>query len=225
MNKQLEDKLFDDILYQAFEDDLKSELTALPSDEELSAVYSPSSHLERRIKKLYRHTSKTAVQVCKRCVVMLLLICSLTFGICMLSPDVRASVKKVFMSVFGTHVTLYFETEEIPIGLYTMNYIPKGYELKEQFEMAEAGIYTYDFVDTHGNTFIIEYAAVDGTAGIDNERHDIIQVKIGEYDGIYAESKKDREYAVLIWSDKVNQFTLRAMLPMNEMIKIAEKIR
>ncbi len=100
----------------------------------------------------------------------------------------------------------------------------EGYSLVDAFESVDTGAYSYTFKDNGGNVIFLDYSATESAIlGLDSERYEMKEVKVGEYDGRFFESNNHEK--ALLWSDNSYFFCLTSTLPIEEMMKIATSIR
>ncbi|MBU5255267.1 DUF4367 domain-containing protein [Tissierella praeacuta] len=105
-----------------------------------------------------------------------------------------------------------------------MNYLPKGYVLKN-FEML-GNITNIEFINNQGDKIRFSYRPEESITNIsvDNENHEIDRCIILENEAFSISSVNDQFDNGVIWNTKGHTFDLWGKLPIDELKKIAESI-
>lgn len=112
-------------------------------------------------------------------------------GVLAFSPQARAVVKQIVKIFYSDHNSYRFGTDYVELhkGDYTLGYIPEGFKLIEEGEMA-TGFYQY-YNGNDGRTLdFLYYSAQAGTIAIDNENMEHKDIKINELEGVIAHDSK-----------------------------------
>ncbi|MDO4380436.1 MAG: DUF4367 domain-containing protein [Clostridia bacterium] len=235
MNEELNEGIFDAALKKAFCDYTDNLLDSFPDCETLSEKYPLSKKEERffeRIMKEKKYGKPLALVYLSRAAVIFLCFVTLAAAVMLSSPTVRAAVKNVFMQWFEKYTLFTFvqtepgkddfqNVEDVKIG-----YIPEGYELGFEDKLPKAFTYIYYSRDNDPNKDImieiIENGVVD--TGLDNEYSKLTKTKINGHDAWINYSENNCAGTVILVGTKIT-VQINAILPKEELVKIAENIR
>lgn len=204
-------------------------ISDIPPEEELNI--NPSEDFNVKMAKLLndpktyvRRRSLSVYQRALRSAAVVLLVVSVLFGLSMLHPVAHAKFAELVRSWFPDHTAYSYEgyTGSVMPKAATLKYVPDGFELVfEEFDDLTA-ILVYQ--SEKGEKMFVEFVSDTGRLHLDNERHEIYTLSVGNSIVDIYESNSARYYSSLVYDDKNNELILviTGSLPIDELIQIFE---
>ena len=221
------DAAFESILRLAFKENFAQEMAELPTDEELAEMYTPSERHEKRMKALFRSARikdmfGKSLRIAKRVAVIIFVLATMMFGVLLVNPEVRATVRNAIINRYMQFTRFQFEsTSDVFVPLeWHLTYVPEGFDIYYSFD--GGNLVHVTFVNQAGEFLIIEYAeALGASFGISstNTRHEEIDYMGITFHILYALSN-DRESSI-VWYNQGYSFAISSILPISTMIQIA----
>ena len=232
MNKnQVNDVVFEALFRQAVIDDFNDEINSIPSNEQMTKLYSFSPEFEIKMKRLFikdsrKDLAKTILLYSKRVASILIIVLGLLFSTLLFNTEVRAAVGKVLVEWYEKFTSFTFEDNKV-IGEkkeWTLGYLPEGY-VQENYEVL-GRITSTEFTNNQGEKIRFSYVPEGSVTNIsvDNENHEIGSCVIlgnEEFSIIALDDKFDNG---VIWNMDGHTFDLWGKIPMDELKKVAESI-
>ena len=225
INKSVDNAVFDAILRKAFTEAFEREVAEIEAQP--SAAGALPEKYRRAERKYYNKKMKQSsgtYAVLRKIAACILICLSVGFAALMAIPTVRASVWDSVVNFYEKYIKFDFNVTaggEETIGEYTLGYVPDGFVRTDAMETPLKNVYKY------GNgqcIFNIEYYYPEGnTIAYDDENGKIHIIEINGVDGYLIEYLGGR-YS-LTWQNNKAVFTIDGDLSVDEMIKIAEKIK
>lgn len=226
---QVNDSIFEALFRQAVIDDYLEEINAIPSNEELSKIYTFSSKFELRMKKLFAREERRErfiilAKYAKRVAAVFVFGVIVLFGALLFNPEVRAAVQKVIIQWYGQFTSFTF-TNELSSNadtniLYT-GYLPDGFK-KHKTEDLTTMTYVI-FLNSVGDEIRIKYSQADNiNLSVDNENHLVEEYTVnGRQTFAVTAISNEFENGVIFDS---NGFVLEiwSSLSIDELLKMAE---
>lgn len=174
-----------------------------------------------RIKGLVKISTKAAVTAAA--------IMGIIFGGLLTQPKIYADVLEIIRRTFPTHDSYEYPTvNSVENPDFDKNvipqYIPDGYTLRYIY-YADYGVdMMFDDIDEHELRF--DYGLAQGSKIlIDNERHEFSEFNLnGITYYFYQAFDEQKEYNTIIWYSGRYSFSIDALLPKDEIVKIAESV-
>lgn len=225
INKSVDNAVFDAILRKAFTEAFEREVTEIEAQP--SAAESLPEKYRKAERKYYNKKMKQSSDtyaVLRKIAACILICLSVGFAALMAIPTVRASVWDSVVNFYEKYIKFDFNVTSVgeeTIGEYTLGYVPDGFVRTSEMETALKNIYIYENGD---HIFNVRYYYPEGnTIAYDDEGGKIHIIEINGVDG-YMVEYPDGTYA-LVWQHKNIIFTVDGDISVNEMKKIAEKIK
>jgi hypothetical protein len=231
--ENMDDDLFEAILKQAVQKNLRNEIEALPSEEELSKMYTFSERHEKRMKKLFaadkrKETRIVVVRWGKTAVAAACIATTVLFGTLLLSSEVRATINNVIISWLDMFTRFEapqsLSNEEFVEREWLPEYLPEGFELADTFEAGE--IVLFEYANADGAMIDFSVRPSEGATYIDNTdmeyriiSENSIAYHVFEVDGT------DDEENVVVWDMQGYRFTVAGTYDVDELLKIALSVR
>lgn len=222
------DHFFDALFRQAVIDNYEQELSAIPTEKELSARYSFSDAHTARMKKLFSQAEKleafrSAAKWARRCAAIVIVGAVVLFGAFMTVPEVRATVKSVIIEWFDqfTKFTSGQDSPKISQG-WEPSYLPEGFTEDERY--GDFGRLTIRYSDATGSTIAFSYIGQSDSASIDNENRSFYEVEAaGTIYYVFEAETSDKGNSV-IWDKEGYRFTTEGQLSISELLNIAKSV-
>jgi hypothetical protein len=234
MNKQeLNEKVFDEMLIFAAEKSADDLASSLPSDEELAKQVTFSPEFEKRMSDFFRNVErkqrnrqirrtliKVGIAACIALAVMSSLVMSVeAFRVPFLNLFSRSDDKSVTVKVEDKIANYDAFADQIK-GLYLPSYIPDTYSVSEVLNPGNS--YIVIFENSDGARIDLTALLSGSSTGIDNENAVIENILINDEEAQYYSSNGVNN---LIFKYDQNVFALRAQIPKDEMVKMAESLK
>ena len=239
ISDETKQKLWDDLVTYALEQELEQMVSEMPSEEELKAEYLPSPEFEKKMQQLFKQRAKKEKAVRRHKVMKWAAACLIAMiGLSTITiTSVEAFRVRFYNMVYETkekYLDIRFEekdTEKESIlgfeeQVYHPSYLPAGFYVLEAryFDGHSDLIYKNE-----ENTLIyISQGLIDeGIAlGIDNEEATMLTTLInGAEANIYQkqyEGNPEEEYTTIFWKNNLYFFKINSTIQLEEIIKIAE---
>ena len=225
INKSVDNAVFDAILRKAFTEAFEREVTEIEAQP--SAAEALPEKYRRAERKYYNKKMKQSsgtYAVLRKIAACILICLSVGFATLMAIPTVRASVWDSVVNFYEKYIKFDFNVTSVgeeTIGEYTVGYVPDGFVRTSEMETALKSVYMYE---NGQQQFSIRYRyAKDNTIAYDDEAGRIHVIEFNGIDG-YMVEYPDGAYA-LVWQHKNTVFTVDGDISVNEMKKMAEKIK
>lgn len=227
MKYKYDDAVFEAFLKSAFQEAAAQDIAELEAMD--IEIRYPTEKQRREIEREIRRAERKAssrVRRAWRTVAMIAIVCSLTFGMLMIQPSVRASVFDVVVSFFEKYLSFSFNADTqnatYAMGEYTITYVPGEYILKDKQEDLVKTVLT--FKNGESALFIYLYPTPFSQAYEDNENATTEAVTVGDMQG-YLMQYDNNSVKKLIWGDEKHTFTVRGAISEDEILKIAKNIK
>lgn len=225
INKSVDNAVFDAILRKAFTEAFEREVAEIEAQP--AAAEALPEKYRRAERKYYNKKMKQSsgtYAVLRKIAACILICLSVGFAALMAIPTVRASVWDSVVNFYEKYIKFDFNVTaggEETIGDYTLGYVPDGFVRTDAMETPLKNVYKYE----NGNyIFSVKYYYPEGnTIAYDDENGKIHIIEINGVDGYLIEYLGGR-YS-LTWQNNKAVFTIDGDLSVDEMIKIAEKIK
>lgn len=231
MNNQANDTIFEALFRQAVIDDFNDEINFIPSNEQLTKLYSFSPEFEIKMKKLFIKNSrkdfaKTVLLYSKRVASILIIVLGLLFSTLLFNTEVRAAVGKVLVEWYEKFTSFTFEDNKVIDDKkeWTLGYLPEGYE-QENYEIL-GRITSIEYRNNQGENIRFTYVPEGSVTNIsvDNENHEISNYVILGNEAFSITALDDKFDNGVIWNMDGHTFDLWGKVSIDELIKIAESI-
>ena len=229
MKNKYEDALQEAFLKSAFREAAEQDLAELEEKAKQLDIRYLSDKQLRALQRLERREERKASASGNggwRAVAMIAVVLSLTFGLLLTQPAVRASVLDTMVSFFEKYLSFGFGADqpavEYALGEYTVTYLPEGYVLSGKQENPIKTELVFSNGET--NLYIYLYAAAFSQVDGDKENATTKAVSIREKEGRLI-LPQDSVLIKLVWGDESHSLSIKGTLPEKEILKIAENIR
>lgn len=231
INKNVDEKVFDTILAEAFKDAAKLEIEALET-EGINEHFSPSKSHEQIQRKLYRkqlknNSNKTygGLNSFIRVVASILIVLSTTLTIIMFSiPGVRAEFVNVVTQVFDKYVSFEAPNDDyIQDGAdgSVLGYIPAGFKLINKVELGLETEFEYYNEDTKEEFKILKYPYDEVSIQHDTDIFLITEKRVDAFTVYIIQNKSDAT-AKMIWSNSIDMYLIYGNINQEKMLEIVE---
>lgn len=193
-----------------------------------------SPKLDRRIRRrIHRESRKESIaklmSYTRRVAAVFLVICSISFVLCMSVTAVRTEIVNTVMAWYNKYVSVFYVTEQTPpsvIEEYREPMLQLAGTERQVFDRNETNYIVLYFIDDNRFMWYQQMIITHNSADIDNENCLITGIKVGEYDAQlfeYEDGMKkitwhDNEYAYIISLDP-SDFTTDVLIDVAESIK------
>ena len=220
------ESVFEATLRQAVIDDLMHEVASVPSNDELSKIYTFSHRHTIRMNRLFAKEKrqeywKAIFKYSKRVAVVAMIIVTILFSTLMLNPKVRAAVVDVIIEWFEGFTSFHSpetDSQKVFDPTWRPEYIPEDFTEGEIFQAA--GAMELSYKTDSGRTLSFSYISNDGKVFADN---DDMAYKIEEHNGIeyHIFESTDSTDNIIIWDNAGYRFSISANIPIQEIKKMA----
>jgi hypothetical protein len=229
LNPKIDDALFDAVLAEAFKETFERDIYAIEKKyEDRNFSNAKRNKYEKRERRALRENERGQSDFyyyATRTVASLLIVFSLSFGLMMAFPSVRAETVNTVVKFFEKYLTFNFSNDSVSIiqvGKYSLGYMPNGYTLIESFETDSISSYT--FQNDSGNMFDFNYGpSASYTPQFDTEKSTSETISINGTDVYLITNKSDGKNAA-IWSKDNEAFCIKGSLSDKDIRKIIENI-
>lgn len=227
----MNDVVFETLFRQAVIDDFNEEIDSIPSEEELTQIYSLSSRFEIGIKKLLakdrkKDFLKKFINAGRKTASIFLIGLGLLYGILLLNSEVRATTEDVLVGWYKQFTSFTIRDDEFidRDKDWILNYLPQGYVLENLWVR---GWTTYmEFTNTQRDK--IRFSYTPGEEGtdvlVDEELDRVYTSKVLGKEAFFVKSTDEELDNGLIWNKQGYNFDLWGKFSMEELIKIAESL-
>lgn len=225
INKSVDNAVFDAILRKAFTEAFEREVAEIEAQP--SAAESLPEKYRKAERKYYNKKMKQSsgtYAVLRKIAACILICLSVGFATLMAIPTVRASVWDSVVNFYEKYIKFDFNITSVgeeTIGEYTLGYVPDGFVRTDSLENSAKNLYIYEAED--GVFSVGYYYSEDNGITYDDENGKLYIIDINGMDG-YLVEYFDGRYS-LTWKNNRVVFTIDGNLPVNEIVKIAEKIK
>lgn len=231
MSNTMDDELFDAVLRISYKKYYENELAELPSEEELNKKYPYSKSSLRKAlshEKAVKHGKSLGIIFLRRAVACMFVAITLVFGILMMSSNVRAAVITTIVEWYDKYVKYSFvepPNDESPKNIedFTIGYIPKEYELINEYQID--GFREYVYCDGEGHSVIVSIFVQGATdVSVDNEYSTVENIRINDQQAIIGYRQDEAAGTVIVDYNSVI-VVVNADAERAELIKIAENVK
>jgi hypothetical protein len=232
MNKnQVNDVVFEALFRQAVIDDFNEEIDSIPTNEQLTEIYSFSPEFETRMKKLFtkdrrKDFIKTISLYSRRVASVLIIVLGLLFGTLLFNAEVRATVGNILVEWYEKFTSFTFRDDEIidEKKEWNLNYLPEGY-IQENYEVL-GRITSIEYRNNQGEKIRFTYRLEESNTNIsvDNENHEISSCSILGNKAFSITALDDKFDNGVIWNMDGHTFDLWGKVSIDELKKIAKSI-
>ena len=231
--------LLDDSKYSAFSEAIlraavienhDREMSEIPSNVELSKLYALSKHHDERMNMLFVKEAKKEVRhkvflFCRKVAAVFVISFTMLFGLLMISPEVRATVRQTIIEwyeqftrfSFTQSETINESTEWIPA------YLPDGFFISDAYTLVSAKIIEYS--NDSGLKILFEYSPEEEVSfGVDNEHatYSVITDNGVEYHTYKSDNVDYPSH--IIWNNKGFSFHLESSMSADILEKIVTSV-
>lgn len=224
INKSVDNAVFDAILRKAFTEAFEREVAEIEAQP--AAAEALPEKYRRAERKYYNKKMKQSsgtYAVLRKIAACILICLSVGFAALMAIPTVRASVWDSVVNFYEKYIKFDFNVTSVgeeTIGEYTLGYVPDGFVRTDAMVESMRNKYRYENQESY---FCIIYYAKNREINYDDENGKVHIVDINGVDGYLIEYLGGR--CSLTWQNNKAVFTMDGDLSVDEMIKIAEKIK
>lgn len=224
INKSVDNAVFDAILRKAFTEAFEREVAEIEAQP--SAAEALPEKYRRAERKYYNKKMKQSsgtYAVLRKIAACILICLSVGFAALMAIPTVRASVWDSVVNFYEKYIKFDFNVTaggEETIGEYTLGYVPDGFVRTDAMETPLKNVYKYE---NGQNVFNIKCYSDRYAIAYDDEKGVMHSIKINGIDGYLVEYSGGTY--TLVWEYNHTVFTVDGDISVNEMMKIAEKIK
>lgn len=223
------DHLFDALFRQAVIDNYEEELSTIPTEKELSALYSYSAAHTARMKRLFlqaeRHEMlRSVIKWTTRCAAVVIVGAIVLFGALMTVPEVRATVKSVIIEwheQFTKFISGQDSTQESQE--WEPSYVPKGFVEDERY--GDFGRLTIRYSDSKGNTLAFTYIDQSDAISVDNENRDFYEIESAGTIYYVFEAQTSEKGSSVLWDKGGYRFIIEGQSPVSELLNIAKSVK
>ncbi|MDR0920170.1 MAG: DUF4367 domain-containing protein [Oscillospiraceae bacterium] len=188
-----------------------------------------SPEFRKRIKKLIddnrRKKSRAKIiiiskKIARGCAACFIIVSVFLF----LQPEVRASVKEVFVRWFGTHAQFVGESNEVIKKDWYLEYIPDNFSVtaEQHLEITNSMMLCYEKDNQY---FSFSYAPDSQSIAVNNENTEFSQITdngITYY--LFSAQTSDVESSIIWYFDNY-RFTVSGTIDIEELLKISKSIK
>ncbi len=228
MNRS-DDKMFEELLEKAFNEQYNEELTSEPTLEELGELYPVTAKQRRDAKRMSRQSRKPVwLSYIGKAAAILLCVSLTGFGAMMIDPGIRAtvgdSIVKYIEEGFNIDFTEANDPTSIDIEETVIGYIPEGFELIGDRTEESSDSLSYSYMNADGEYIVIDILASSDIELItEDEHHELKFRNIGKYNGYISYSDLQGQGSVY-FGNSYFTVAISGMTSRDELIKIAENI-
>lgn len=226
---RFDDKLFDELLDKAFNEQYNEEIQSAPAIEELKAEYPfTDKHMADAVRLTRKNRKPLWAGYIGKAAAVLLCLSLAGFGLVMTDPGIRAtvgdSIVKYIEEGFNIDFTEAKDSASIDIDETLIGYIPDGFELLPERTEEKEDSLSYSYMNADGKYIVIDILASSDIELItEDEHHDLKLHHIGGYTGYISYSESQRSGSVY-FGNRSFTVAISGMTDRAELIKIAENI-
>lgn len=231
MSGNRDELLFDALLEVAVTEAMMREMEALPSNEKLNEIYSPSPEMDSRIQKIIHQRCRKAdlrrfakgFGKAVACIAILLMVASAVL------LSVEATRNAIFNAIIewreGYTEVRFGDEEEAPQdGIYRPAYLPEGFNEVSCQTSADTTLIRYEKED--GDRIIFQqWPAESSSLLVDNENTNYIEIEVSGKTAYLFQALTEDDDSVLIWQSGDIVFQLISQVDSRELILIGESIK
>ncbi len=228
MNRS-DDKMFEELLEKAFNEQYDEEITSEPTLEELAELYPVTAKQRKDAKRISRQSRKPVwVSYIGKAAAILLCVSLAGFGAMMIDPGIRAtvgdSIVKYIEEGFNIDFTEAKDPTSIDIAETVIGYIPEGFELLPDRTEEKIDSLSYSYMNADGEYIVIDILASSDIELItEDEHHELKYFNIDGYTGYISYSDTQKQGSVY-FGNRSFTVAISGMTDREELIKIAENI-
>lgn len=229
----------------ALEEDTEREIAALPTPQELEALYPDTSAFRQRVfgeiermqkeERHKRHKRHKPLRIVKRTLFVAAILISIFFCVILTSAAVRNAVVNTIIEWTNRDIGIRFEIEGEPLTAlpagYGPHYIPEGFEFVEAFSYYEEadGSFYYDYETEDGSRILDIQASIlqnGSMTWMDNEHAEYEMItfqNVSAYLG-HGTSVSGDEIYIMLWAKNGIEHFIYGTVSLSDLFKIAENI-
>ena len=226
----MRNKELDKILCDAYYEEIRQELSALPSDEELRREFPVTKEKrDKFIKRVYGKKKPVYISYLQRVAVFVLVFSAVSFGAMMLNPEIRAGMLEKGIKLFDKYIQFDFSEDKsdytVDFDNIEIGYIPEGYKLSFSDISTEniRNIYYNDKLDCSISVNILTDLS-DIDLRISDGFTDYDTITIDGFDGYSSYDLKNNS-SFIIWGNSHFQICVTGEIELEEIKKIALDIK
>ena len=226
---KFDDKLFEQLLDKAFNEQYNDELRSAPTMEELRSEHPfTDKHMKDVIRLTKKKSKPVWVSYIGKAAAILLCVSLAGFGVMMTDPGIRATVGDSIVNIIEEGFNIDFtdskDSTSIDISETVIGYIPEGFERLDDRTEEKADSLSYSYMNAEGEYIVIDVLASSDIELItEDEHHDLKLRNIGEYTGYISYSETHNQGSVY-FGNSYFTVAISGMTERDELIKIAENI-
>ena len=224
----MSNKSIDGILRDAYYEEIKQELAALPSDEELRREFPITKEKrDKFIKRVYKKKKPVYIVYLQRVAVFLLVFSAVSFGAMMLNPEIRADMLEKGIKLFDKYIQFDFGEDKsdytVDFDNIEIGYIPEGYELYHSSIFDNSHYYIYTNDNDCNITICINSDISDDNTMLSDSFIDVDPIIINGFNGYYSYNNYDKT-SLVIFGNEHFQIYVVGEFPLEEALKVAKNI-
>lgn len=238
-SSELHNKLFNDMLKAAVEENLMNSLDALPPAEVLNqedpfpnGFYKKLMRISKKYyrKSLFRRSSRIA----KRAAVFAAVGIIISFGSLLSVEASRNAIFNALLDWQSNHVAIHYQEEGASSGGKTSSsaysvikpkYLPDGFAEVQTVKIDSETEIEYRNKQGVKILFSQEPLTEGGNIGVDTEHTTETEIEIQGEKAFLFTADSSEESSYLVWNDHNNSFLLNSKVSPQELIKIAESVQ
>lgn len=238
-SSELHNKLFNDMLKAAVEENLMNSLDALPPAEVLNqedpfpnGFYKKLMRISKKYyrKSLFRRSSRIA----KRAAVFAAVGIIISFGSLLSVEASRNAIFNALLDWQSNHVAIHYQEEGASSGGKTSSsaysvikpkYLPDGFAEVQTVKIDSETEIEYRNEQGMKILFSQEPLTEGGNIGVDTEHTTETEIEIQGEKAFLFTADSSEESSYLVWNDHNNSFLLNSKVSPQELIKIAESVQ
>lgn len=224
MNKNKLEK----ILCDAYYEEMKQELSSLPSDEELRRKFPVTK--EKRdefIKRIHKKKKPAYIVYLQRAAAFLLIFSAVVFGVIMTNSEIRADILQKGIKLFDQYMQFDFSDDKsdytVDFDNIKIGYIPEKFELIFSACFDDFCNYTYTADDDHSITITVSDKENIDSQQISDSFIDLDPITIDGFSGYSSYDAKDN-CSLVVWGNKNFQVCVYGTIELDEALKTANGI-
>ena len=226
---QVNDSVFEALFCQAVIDNYIEEINAIPSNEELSKIYTFSPKFELRMKKLFAREERRErfiiiAKYAKRVAAVFVIGIMVLFGTLLFNPEVRAAVQKVIIQWYEQFTSFTFTnglSSDADTNMLYTGYLP---DVFKKHETGDLNTMTYViFLNSVDDEIRIKYSQADNiNLSVDNENHLVEEYTVNGRQAFAVTAISDKFENGVIFDSHGFVIEIWSSLSIDELMKMAE---
>lgn len=225
----MRNKELDKILCDAYYEEIKQKLSALPSDDELRREFPVTKEKrDKFIKRVYGKKKPVYISYLQRVAIFVLVFSAVSFGAMMLNPEIRADMLEKGIKLFDKYFVFDIDTSQskdnIDFNNIKIGYVPQEYDLA--LETRVDGYYTAMYSGKNDLYISINIANSDNKDDImtSDSFINFDPIVINGCDGYTSYDSKE-QLGLILWGNENFSMTVIGTMSIDELMKIATSIK